>query len=263
MIEVERVSVSYGRRRILGDVSLRAEAGQLTAIVGPNGCGKTTLLRALSGNLDYTGKISILSRDLSTMRPGALAAIRAVLPQSAAMAFPFTVREVVALGIRAYGECVTQSLAPPTPEQALARVDLSGFEGRFYQQLSGGEQQRVQLARVLCQVWHPVVDGLPRLLLLDEPISSLDIRHQLLIMAVARDFCTRGGCVLAVLHDLNIAGMFADQAILMHAGKIVEAGPVGEVFDDDNLSAVFGCGLRVGALPAGGKPFILPHCIVS
>ena len=109
--------------------------------------------------------------------------MRAVLPQASALSFPFTVREIVSLGLTADATGDAGAMTSGMPERALARVDLDGFAGRFYQELSGGEQQRVQLARVLCQVWEPVLDGKPRYLFLDEPVSSLDIKHQLIIMA--------------------------------------------------------------------------------
>src|SRR5690606_32263171 len=105
-----------------------------------------------------------------------------------ALSFPFTVREIVRLGLVGGRSGVLPGEDMRLPDRALARVDLEGFAGRFYQELSGGGQQRVQLARVLCQVWTPVLEGRPRFLLLDEPVSSLDIRHQLLIMNIARDF---------------------------------------------------------------------------
>ena len=145
------------------------------------------------------------------------------------------------------------------PDRALARVDLDGFAGRFYQELSGGEQQRVQLARVLCQVWAPVLDGRPRYLLLDEPVSSLDIRHQLMIMNVARDFARRGGGVVAILHDLNLTAMYADRVHVMHRGRLAAAGTPSEVLSDEMIAKVFECRLKVGALPAKGMPFVLPQ----
>ena len=106
----------------------------------------------------------------------------------------------------------------------MARVDLAGFGARFYQELSGGEQQRVQLARVLCQVWTPVLEGRPRYLFLDEPVSSLDIKHQLVIMDIARDFARRGGGVVAILHDLNLTAMYADRVLVMKRGRVAASG---------------------------------------
>ena len=258
--EASDLSVFLGGKRVLSGVDFAAQPGEVTAIVGPNGSGKTTLMRALSGDLPAsTGSIRLNGRALRDLKPWQAAAMRAVLPQATALAFPYTVREIVRLGI-ANGR--TGALAGEEgrlPERALAKVDLDGFAGRFYQELSGGEQQRVQLARVLCQVWSPVLDGEPRWLLLDEPISSLDIRHQLVVMNIARDFATRGGGVVAILHDLNLAAMFADRVTVISRGKVAATGAPRGVLTDDLLQRVFECRLRVGALPAGDTPFVLPQ----
>ena len=152
------------------------------------------------------------------MKPWQAASMRAVLPQATALSFPFTVREIVRLGLIGGRSGALPGEDERLPDRALARVDLDGFAGRFYQELSGGEQQRVQLARVLCQVWAPVLDGRPRYLFLDEPVSSLDIKHQLMIMNIARDFAKRGGGVVAILHDLNLTAMYADR-VHRHASR--------------------------------------------
>jgi iron complex transport system ATP-binding protein len=117
----------------------------------------------------------------------------------------------------------------------------------------------VQLARVLCQVWAPVLQGTPRYLFLDEPVSSLDIKHQLIIMNLARDFAARGGGVVAILHDLNLTAMFADRIFVMHRGRLAAAGSPQEVLSDELISRVFECRLKVGVLPAAGTPFVLPQ----
>lgn len=177
MIEARNVDVSIGARRILHGVDFTARAGEVTAIVGPNGSGKTTFMRALSGDVKASGAVQINGRNLRDMKPCALARFRAVLPQATSLSFPFTVREIVRLGVNDGRPGAKAGMGNRLPEQALAKVDLDGFAGRYYQELSGGEQQRVQLARVLCQVWEPVLDGEPRWLFLDEPVSSLDIKH--------------------------------------------------------------------------------------
>jgi len=259
MIEARDVSVSIGRKRIIANVDFDIRAGEMAAIVGPNGSGKTTFLKAISGDLPYTGNISINGRDIAALKPWQAAAMRAVLPQATALSFPFTVREVVKLGLTGGRSGVLPGEDERLPDRALARVDLDGFAGRFYQELSGGEQQRVQLARVLCQVWAPVLDGSPRYLLLDEPVSSLDIKHQLIIMNIARDFARRGGGVVAILHDLNLAAMFADRIFVMHRGGLAAAGSPQSVLSDELISRVFECRLKVGALPAGNTPFVLPQ----
>jgi len=257
MLEALDVSVVIGRKPILDDVSFAARPGEVTAIIGPNGSGKTTLLKSICGDIAHDGRVVINGQDLRRMKPWQAATLRAVLPQSTTLSFPFTVREVVALGTTAGRSGIDDP--ERLPEMALERVDLAGFAGRFYQELSGGEQQRVQLARVLCQVWRPVLDGAPRYLLLDEPVSSLDIKHQLAIMQIAREFAADGGGVVAVLHDLNLAAMASDRILVMRKGRAVAFGTPQEVLRDEVVNPVFECDLRVGGLPAGGTPFVLPQ----
>ena len=259
MIEAHDVSVSIGAKRILTGVDFVARSGEVTAVVGPNGSGKTTLMKALSGDLHAKGSIRLNGRELGTMKPWQMAGLRGVLPQTASLSFPFTVREIVRLGLVNGRSGAAAGEERLLPERALSRVDLDGFAGRFYQELSGGEQQRVQLARVLCQIWAPVLDGEARWLFLDEPVSSLDIKHQLVIMNIAREFAERGGGVVAILHDLNLTSMFADQVTVMGRGRSVASGSPADVFTDDLIHRVFECRLRVGALPAVGCPFVLPQ----
>ncbi len=262
MIEARDVSVAIGGKRIVTDVDFTARPSEIAAIVGPNGSGKTTFLKALSGDLPFSGTVDINGRDLAAMKPVEAATARAVLPQATTLSFPFTVREVVRLGLVGGRSGVLPGENERLPERALARVDLDGFAGRFYQELSGGEQQRVQLARVLCQVWAPVLDGKPRYLFLDEPVSSLDIKHQLIIMNIARDFARRGGGVIAILHDLNLTAMYADRVFVMHRGRLATDGSPQEVLSDDLIEKVFDCRLRVGVLPAANMPFVLPQSAV-
>ncbi len=259
MIEAQGVSVAIGRKPIVSGVAFEARPREITAIVGPNGSGKTTLMRAISGDLPYEGSISINGAEVAAMKPWQAATVRAVLPQATALSFPFTVREIVRLGLVGGRAGVLPGEDARLPDRALARVDLDGFAGCFYQELSGGEQQRVQLARVLCQVWAPVLEGTPRFLLLDEPVSSLDIRHQLIIMNIARDFARRGGGVVAILHDLNLTAMYADRVHVVHRGSLAAAGTPADVLTDELIERVFECRLKVGAPPGDGTPYVLPH----
>jgi len=254
MLTATGITVSYGRREVLHGVDFDATAGQVTAIVGPNGSGKTTLMRALTGENVFDGVVFLNDQDVASAKPWQLAAVRGVLPQSTPLAFPFTVVEVVRLGL---ARGLTAGRAHLIPA-ALDRVGLTGFEGRFYQELSGGEQQRVQLARVLVQVWEPVADGSPRWLFLDEPVSALDIGHQLQVMQIARDFANAGGGVVAVMHDLNLTAMFADNVGLISEGHMVAQGAPEDVFTDQQLSHAYGCKVRVNTAPASGT-FLLPH----
>lgn len=258
MLRATDIRVRIGGKPILHGVDFRAEAGQVTAIVGPNGSGKSTLLKAITGEVDSTGGLEINGADIRRRKPWELAAIRGVLPQAAVLSFPFQVGEVVRMGLRA-GIAANRSRLP---EMALSAVGLEGYAGRLYQELSGGEQQRAQLARVLCQVWEPVVDGQPRWLLLDEPVASLDIGHQLVVMQLLRRYAEGGGGVIAVMHDLNLSAMFADRMTVMARGQVTASGAPGEVMTDAVLSATYGCELRVNAAPAG-QSFLLPHMAVA
>ncbi|MEM8569382.1 MAG: heme ABC transporter ATP-binding protein [Pseudomonadota bacterium] len=247
--------VNYGRRPILEGFEFEAEAGALTAIVGPNGSGKTTLMRALCGDLAARGQIRLNDFPVRGETPWALAGRRGVLPQATRVAFAFTVREVVAMGLEAGRHAADPRVIP----RALEAVDMIWAADQRYQELSGGEQQRVQLARVLAQVWQPQMPDGPCWLFLDEPVASLDIAHQLTVMELARRYADEGGGVVAVMHDLNLTAMFADRVWLLKAGKVLATGsPVG-VMTDRNLSEAYGCSLRVGVAPPAPTPFVLPQ----
>lgn len=255
MINASDVTVQIGKMPILNGIDFTAKAGQVTAIVGPNGSGKTTLLRALTDEVAWSGRIQINDRATHDYKPWELAAVRGVLPQAATLAFPFTVIEVVRMGLQSGIHGTQDSIA----QQALHKVGLDGYEARFFQELSGGEQQRAHLARVLCQVWEPMIRGTPRWLLLDEPVASLDIGHQLLIMNCLSDFARRGGGVVAVMHDLNLTAMVADAVTIIANGQAIVSGPVADVFTDHWLSTAYQCDLKTNTVPQNHSAFILPQ----
>ena len=195
------------------------------------------------GGLRSTGMTSL------PPNPGIWPAIRGVLPQATPLAFPFTVVEVVRLGLSRGVAAADTGLIG----QALARVGLSGFEGRFYQELSGGEQQRVQLARVLAQVWQPVEKRHATLAVpWTNRVSALDIGHQLQVMQIARDYADAGGGVVAVMHDLNLTAIFADQVALISRGHILGQAAPADILRDDLLSRAYDCAVRVNTAPASG-----------
>lgn len=262
-IEARDIRVAFGDVEILHGLDFTAGAGEITAIIGPNGSGKTTLMKALIGENPYSGHVTINGVDIATLQPWQFATKRAVLPQATNLSFPFTVREIVRLGLTTGISGDADGRLEELPDLALEQVDLSGFAGRFYGELSGGEQQRVQLARVLCQVWEPVLDGEPRWLFLDEPVSSLDIQHQLLIMRLARKYAENGGGVIAVMHDLNLTAMFADNVHIISHGNIAANGTPKKVLSTKILSDVFGCNLQVSAKPPKGVVFVLPQSTIA
>lgn len=255
MLEARNISVMLGKAQVLHGVNFIAKPGELTAIVGPNGSGKTTLLRALTGDVHYRGDVLLNGQNTRAQPAWQLAAQRAVLPQATTMAFPFSVIEVVRIGLTSG----TSGAHDARAMQALHRVGLAHYANRFYQELSGGEQQRVQLARVLCQVWDPVAQGEPRWLLLDEPVASLDIGHQLEVMEIARTFARSGGGVVAVMHDLNLTALYADAVTMLAGGQKLADGPPAEVLTDAPLSQAYNCNLRVNTVPRPDQTFILPH----
>jgi iron complex transport system ATP-binding protein len=228
-----------GGRALLRQASIVIEPGELHAILGPNGAGKSTLLKLLSGELRGTrGELSLDDRPLAQWTAAALARRRAVLPQDEQLGFGFLVEEVVALGRL---PCPRHA---PAREQALLREALAAagvatLWGRNYTGLSGGERRRVQLARVLAQVWEPAPEG-PRYLLLDEPTASLDLAHQHACLGAARQFAAQGNGVAAVLHDPNLALAHADRVTLIRDGEVAASGRPAEVLQPDTLRSVFG-----------------------
>ncbi len=254
---VEQVSVSAGKTRIVQDLSFHAKAGEVLAIIGPSGSGKTTLMKAMTGELPNYGGITLAGLEVGGLSPEVLAAMRGVLPQASQISFPLNVAEVVGLGLTSSRR--ERTFRARRIAEALAKVGLSGFEGRSYQELSGGEQQRVQLARVLCQVWDPLPqEGLPHWLFLDEPVSSLDIKHQVQIMQLAADYAKRGGGVVAVMHDLNLTAAFADRVLVMQGGRRLAFGARDEVMQAELLSKAYDFPLEILTGPGGGRPVIVP-----
>jgi len=252
MIRLENVSVSLAGREVVSALSMTARAGALTAIIGPNGSGKTTTLRAIAGERAYGGHIGLSGRELSSLSAAEMARMRGVLQQSVSLGFPFKVREILDMGIIA-GNVHSRAEADRIMAAALASVDLTGFDNRIATALSGGEQARMHMARVLCQIASPLDDeGQPRWLLLDEPVASLDVRHQLAIMTLARQFARAGGGVIAVMHDLNLTAMFADHVVMLRGGRLQTAGAPADVFTPAQLADVYGCALSVRSDPATG-----------
>lgn len=252
MYQAKGVCVTAGGRALVDGADLVVRPGAVTALVGPNGAGKSTLLKALSGEARLAaGAVTLDGVPIARLSPAALARRRAVLPQAADVAFPFSAGEVIAAGLVAAGGNGRGLVA-----RLLAQVDLPGFAERRYDSLSGGERQRVQLARVLAQLELGDSEA-PSYLLLDEPTASLDLAHQLVVLRLARGHADAGGGVVAVLHDLNLAAMVADEVVVLASGRIRAAGPAAEVITDAVLKDAFGVTVRVGVPPSG--PYVLPQ----
>jgi iron complex transport system ATP-binding protein len=242
VLSARSVSVRRGGRDLLSRLSLDLAPGALTAVVGPNGAGKSTLLKVLAGEIaPSAGTVTLDGKPLAAHRPWDLAARRAVMPQAARLAFAFTAFEVARLGAEGIGRGLTARDRDRIAEAALARADAAAFAGRPVQGLSGGEQQRVHFARALAQLeaGRTLAGPEAQILLLDEPLAGLDLKHQLALMDEAARLTAAGTAVLAVLHDLALAAERADRVVLLSGGRLVGQGRPDAVLTPESLAAVF------------------------
>ena len=249
ILEVQNVSVQHGKHTLLKHVSLEVNSGEVLALVGPNGAGKTTLLHTLAGDIKpNNGKVLLGRQRLSGFTSLELARRRAVLTQHTHLDFAFSALEVVLLGRHPHGD---EDLE--VARASLQRLNALHLSQRLYPTLSGGEQQRVQLARVWAQLHgtqHPF-------LLLDEPTTSLDLAHQHDTLGLARALAQGGVGVLCVLHDLNLAASYADRVAVLHHGELRAVGPVRETLTPALILDVFGLRVIVRDDPEAGL-LILP-----
>ena len=258
MIALHDITVQIGDATLVEDASAAIRPGALTAIIGPNGAGKTTLLRVASGELaPVAGTVRMDDRALDGLPPRQQARQRAVMPQQSQLHFAFSVLEVVLMGrtphLQGGGETKRDW---QIAEAALDAVDMAAFAERSFPTLSGGEQQRVHLARALAQIWSPPADG-SRYLLLDEPTASLDLAHQHNVLQAARGLATDGVGVLAILHDLNLAAQYADHVVVMRQGRVHAQGAPDAVFTPTCIHDVFGWPVCVLDHPTQSCPLIV------
>ena len=244
MIEARNVSFSVGKKELISDVSVSFAAAKLHLVIGPNGAGKSTLIKLLSRLLRSSqGSVTYDGTDIGMSTEAELAKYRAVLSQAIDVAFPLTVREVVMMGRYPHFKGRPGSNDEQIVNDLMELFEVTEFEHRNYQTLSGGERQRVNFARVLAQLWlpesHPPVSD-HRYLFLDEPLTFLDINHQIAFMKTVRKFAGNTYVVtVGVVHDLNLAARFADQIVLMDEGRVITVGTPAEVLTIDNIKHVF------------------------
>lgn len=240
MFEARNISVSFGAKKILDDVSLEIKAGETIAVLGANGAGKSTLLKALCGDVKISdGEILIDRRQLRDWNHCELARRRAVLSQNLNLNFPFTAREVALLGRNPHIRGRESKRDLEIVREALELVEAAHLAERLFPTLSGGEQQRVHLARVLAQIWEKPENS-ARYLLLDEPTSSLDLGHQHLTLQAVRDFAGNDTAALVILHDLNLAAQYADKILILQNGKKIAFDTPKRVLNTENIREVFG-----------------------
>lgn len=238
---------------LLRHVSLSVTRGEFLAIGGVNGAGKSTLLRLLAGEEEPShGKIVWNAFDLRLFPPPTLARQRAYLMQQTLCSLPFTALEVVIMGAEAAGICGAEAETLAQKTMRLSHTDHLAH--RTMEHLSGGEAQRVHWARVIAQLGH---DWEGKCLLLDEPVSSLDLAFQHEMLALAKGVAAAGGVVVAVLHDLNLMAEYADRVVLLHKGEVAAAGAPAAVFTEALIREVYGVECTVERHPLHGGPLVL------
>ena len=251
LLDIQQLSVEIGGRALINNIDLQLHRGEVLALLGPNGAGKSTLLRAASGDIAASkGQVMLDGRPISAYKPRELATRRAVLPQQTVLQFAFTAREVVEMGRGERSRRFSRFDDDRIIEESMERTDTSHLHQRTFPTLSGGEQARVSLARVLSQE-SPV-------LLLDEPTAALDLSHQQMVMEIAREIAASGGAVMAILHDINLAAAWADRLALVDQGRIVSIGEPWTALDPELLSRVFDCPIAVARHPMRNCPLVLP-----
>jgi len=259
MLEVQSLTVGYANYEVLRDVSISIDSGEILAVVGPNGVGKSTLIRAVSGiNLIRSGRVLVDGQDVTRLSAQQRARFMAVVPQARELPAAFTVYQTVLLGRTPYlswlGKAGMRDHA--VVSLSLKRTDLAGMAERRIGELSGGEQQRVLLARALAQD-TPI-------LLLDEPTTHLDLQHQSNLLNLVRLLVQEKNlCVLMVLHDLNLAGLYADRVALIANGGVFAMGEPAKVLTAQNLSTVYRVPVDVIPHPEYGTPLVLPDGRIS
>ena len=258
MYEVDQLTVQIGSHVLLHGLTTAFPAGELCMVAGPNGAGKTTLLKCLDGEITCAqGNVNFNHKSVQQWSKKQLATMRAVLPQTSTLDFPFTLRDVVLMGRLPHetGEQDNNEII----DEVTTLCDCVHILDRAFPTLSGGEQQRAHTARVLAQVWrpHPYHD---RFLLLDEPVSALDLSHQYALLKLLKSLAKKQNIgIICTLHNLNLAAQFADRCVILDQGRLVADGSPSEVFTEVTLSNVFDLDIWIKPHPEDASiPLIVP-----
>ena len=260
MIELRNVHFSVKSRQLVQNINWKANTGEFWAIVGANGAGKSTLMKLLSKEHSPTsGVISFHGKDLGQYKLKELAQRRAVLAQQNAISLAFTVEEIVLMGRYPFYDSQPTKRDLEIVDLCLQKVGITHFKNRLFPTLSGGEQQRVQLARTLAQIWD-IKEGY---LFLDEPTTGMDLLHQYETFQLAREMTGQGFGVIAVVHDLNLALQYADQVLMMKSGQAFASGTPERVLTEDNIKSAFGLSVRIIQHDSTQFPIIVPDVVPS
>lgn len=251
-IQTNNLVFAYKNRLVLDGIQLSVETGEMVGVLGPNGSGKTTLLKIFAAVLTGRGEVKLNGRDIRTYRRTELSRFLAVVPQESQVVFPYTVAEIVLMGRASHHNPFAFEGARDL-EVARKNMDLTetaSLADRYLHELSGGEKQRVMIARALTQE--------PEILLMDEPAAFLDLKHQLHTLALLRRLNREQGLtVVAAFHDLNLAAAFFPRLVMLRGGKIYRDGSPKQILTEDTIQQVYGVRVRVRHEPSGERPEVI------
>jgi iron complex transport system ATP-binding protein len=260
MIKVKALSYKAGGKKLLDNLSFDAGKGELLAILGANGAGKSTLMKLLCREIKpFSGQITINGKELDNYRLEDLAKTRAVLSQHNTISISFQVNELVLMGRYPHFQQKPTATDFKIVQQVMEETGITDLASRDYNTLSGGEQQRVQLARVIAQIY----DSPNACLFLDEPTNGLDLQYQQQIMVLARSLADRGYCVICILHDINFASRFADRIMMLKNGKKVAEGFPVEVINCENIQETFSIKVKLMECEGYTCPLVVPATILK
>ena len=254
MLAVNQLNISIKTRKLLQDINFNIQPGELFVIIGPNGAGKSTLLKALTEEINYTGEINFQQQSIKKWTTAKLAKTRAKFSQHHQQDIPLPVNEVVMMGRYPYFASKPNLTDIKVVSESLKLTEMSAFKDKSYNQLSGGEKQRVHLSRIFAQLNNEFQE---KLMLLDEPLNNLDVYYQHKVLEAVKGFVKKGNIAAIVMHDLNLAAQFADRILLLKDGKTVKYGDPKQVLTSKTICDVYDFPCKVMSHPLAQTPMIV------